>query len=154
MIALRINGNAHNVDAPPDMPLLWAIRDLVGLNGTKYACGIGACGVCTVHVNGEARTSCTVTVGEAAGKEITTIEGLPETSVVLRAWAEVRVPQCGYCTPGQLMQAAALLKQKAQPEDQELMKAVSAVLCRCGSYPRALAAIKLAAIQGAPRSGK
>ena len=144
MIALRINGNAHNVDADPKMPLLWAIRDLVGLTGTKYGCGIGACGVCTVHMDGEARLSCKVTVDEASGKEITTIEGLPETHPVLRAWAAVGVPQCGYCQPGQVMQAAALLKENPDPADEHIVKAMSAVLCRCGTYPRSLVALKLA----------
>jgi isoquinoline 1-oxidoreductase alpha subunit len=149
MIALRINGNAHNVDADPDMPLLWAIRDLVGLTGTKYGCGIGVCGICMVHVNGEARPSCKIKVGEAAGKDITTIEGLPETHPVLRAWARLGVPQCGYCQPGQIMRAAALLKEKPDPQDQDIVKAMSEVLCRCGTYLRILTAVKLAS-----RSGK
>src|SRR5215469_12440839 len=109
MIAIRINGTEHNVDADPNMPLLWAIRDLVGLTGTKYACGVGVCGVCTVHVNGEARPACKVTLAEASGKEITTVEGLPDSHPVLRAWAAANVAQCGYCQPGQIMQAAALL---------------------------------------------
>jgi isoquinoline 1-oxidoreductase alpha subunit len=144
MIALRINGNAHNVDADPKMPLLWAIRDLVGLTGTKYGCGIGACGVCTVHVDGEAKLACKLTVEQASGKEITTIEGLSESHPVLRAWAALGVPQCGYCQPGQVMQAAALLKQNPDPADEDIVKAMSAVLCRCGTYPRSLAALKLA----------
>lgn len=145
MIAIRVNGTAHNVDADPNMPLLWAIRDLVGLTGTKYGCGIGTCGICMVHVNGEAHPSCRITVGEASGKDITTIEGLPETHPLLRAWLALGVPQCGYCQPGQLMQAAALLKKKPDPEDEDIVKAMSVVLCRCGSYPRILTAVRLAA---------
>ena len=145
MTALRINGAAHTVDADPNMPLLWVLRDFIGLTGTKYGCGLGTCGTCTVHVNGEAKPSCTLTLGEAAGKDIVTIEGLPDNSPVLRAWAELAVPQCGYCTPGQIMHAAALLHRKANPDAAEAVKAMSAVLCRCGTYKRALAAVKLAA---------
>jgi isoquinoline 1-oxidoreductase alpha subunit len=145
MTALRINGAAHTVDADPNMPLLWVLRDLLGLVGTKYGCGIGTCGTCTVHVNGEAKPSCMVTLNDAAGKDITTIEGLPETHPVLRAWVQVSVPLCGYCTPGQIMHAAALLRQKPNPEQAEVVKAMSAVLCRCGTYSRAFAAMRLAA---------
>jgi isoquinoline 1-oxidoreductase alpha subunit len=148
MTALRINGNAHTVDADPNIPLLWVVRDIVGLMGTKYGCGIGECGACMVHVNGEARPSCKVTLGDAAGKDITTIEGLPETHPVLRAWAQLAVPQCGYCQAGQIMQAVAFLRQKPDAEDEEITKAMSAVLCRCGAYSRILAAVRLVARGG------
>ena len=144
MVALRINGTAHTIDADPDMPLLWAIRDLAGLAGTKYSCGIGECGACTVHVNGEAKRSCSIRVGDAAGKEITTIEGLGDNHPVQRAFAQAGAPQCGYCIPGQVMLAVALLKQKPEATDDEIQSTMSANLCRCGSYGRILSAVKLA----------
>jgi isoquinoline 1-oxidoreductase subunit alpha len=145
MAALNINGKEHSVDADPEMPLLWAIRDLAGLTGTKYGCGIGECGVCTVHVAGKAVRSCKVTAGEVAGKEITTIEGIPESNPVVKAFAQLNVPACGYCTPGQIMQAVALIKQKPDLEDGEILEAMTGNICRCGAYPRILAAIRQAA---------
>ena len=145
MPALNINGKEHSVDADPEMPLLWAIRDLAGLTGTKYGCGIGECGVCTVHVAGKAVRSCQVTAGEAAGKEITTIEGIPESNPVVKAFAQLNVPACGYCTPGQIMQAVALIKQKPDLEDLEILQGMTGNICRCGAYPRILAAIRQAA---------
>jgi isoquinoline 1-oxidoreductase alpha subunit len=145
MAALNINGKEHSVDADPEMPLLWAIRDLVGLTGTKYGCGIGECGVCTVHVAGKAVRSCKVTAGEAAGKEITTIEGIPDSNPVVKAFAQLNVPACGYCTPGQIMQAVALIKQKPDLEDGEILEGMTGNICRCGAYPRILAAIRQAA---------
>lgn len=151
MTALRINGNAHTVDADPDMPLLWVIRDIVGLTGTKYACGIGECGACTVHINGEAKRACMVKLGEAAGHDVTTIEGLGDNHLVQRAFAQVGAPQCGYCIPGQVMQAVALLKQKPDIADEDITKAMSANLCRCGIYSRILTAVKLAARAGGGR---
>lgn len=148
MAVLRINGKDHNVDADPNMPLLWAIRDLAGLTGTKYGCGIGQCGACTVHMGGQAIRSCTTTVAQAAGKDITTIEGLPDNHPVVRAWARVEVPLCGYCQPGQMMQAAALLARKPNPEDEDIVEAMSGNICRCGAYQRIMQAIKLASSAG------
>ena len=145
MAALNINGKEHSVDADSEMPLLWAIRDLAGLTGTKYGCGIGECGVCTVHVAGKAVRSCKVTAGEAAGKEITTIEGIPDSNPVVKAFAQLNVPACGYCTPGQIMQAVALIRQKPDLEDLEILQGMTGNICRCGAYPRILAAIRQAA---------
>jgi len=145
MAALNINGKEHSVDADSEMPLLWAIRDLAGLTGTKYGCGIGECGVCTVHVAGKAVRSCKVTAGEVAGKEITTIEGIPESHPVVKAFAQLNVPACGYCTPGQIMQAVALIRHKPDLEDLEILEAMTGNICRCGAYPRILAAIRQAA---------
>jgi len=145
MAALNINGKEHSVDADSEMPLLWAIRDLAGLTGTKYGCGIGECGVCTVHVAGKAVRSCKVTTGEVAGKEITTIEGIPESNPVVKAFAQLNVPACCYCTPGQIMQAVALIRQKPDLEDLEILQGMTGNICRCGAYPRILAAIRQAA---------
>jgi len=145
MAALNINGKERSVDADSEMPLLWAIRDLAGLTGTKYGCGIGECGVCTVHVAGKAVRSCKVTAGEVAGKEITTIEGIPESHPVVKAFAQLNVPACGYCTPGQIMQAVALIRHKPDLEDLEILEAMTGNICRCGAYPRILAAIRQAA---------
>jgi isoquinoline 1-oxidoreductase alpha subunit len=145
MAALTINGKEHTLDADAGMPLLWAIRDLAGLTGTKYGCGIGECGVCTVHVAGKAARSCKVTVGEAAGKEITTIEGIPESHPIVKAWAQLNVPACGYCVPGQIMQAAALIKGKPDLEDADIVEGMSGNICRCGAYSRIIAAIRQAA---------
>jgi isoquinoline 1-oxidoreductase alpha subunit len=141
---LRINGKSHSIDVPAEMPLLWVLRDVVGLTGAKFGCGIGACGACTIHLNGDATPACITTVGDAAGKDITTIEGLsPDgTHPVQRAWAENNVPQCGYCQPGQIMQAVALLKQTPSPTDQQINDAMTGNICRCGTYPRIVAAIK------------
>ena len=130
---------------PPDVPLLWVIREHLKLTGTKFGCGVAMCGVCTVHVNGKAERSCQLPVGEAQGKTITTIEGLPEDHPVKRAWILEQVPQCGYCQPGQIMQAAALLVEDPNPSDEKIMKAMEGVLCRCGTYPRIMKAIKRAA---------
>jgi isoquinoline 1-oxidoreductase subunit alpha len=147
MASLRINGKTYNVDVPDDMPVLWALRDIVGLTGTKFGCGVGACGACTIHLDGAAVRSCITSVADAAGKEITTIEGLGAQGdhPVQRAWAAANVPQCGYCQPGQIMQAAALLKQTPKPTDQQIVDAMSGNICRCGTYQRILAAIKSAA---------
>jgi isoquinoline 1-oxidoreductase subunit alpha len=146
-IKLNINGKEQTVDASPDMPLLWVLRDLLDLTGTKYGCGMALCGACTVHLNGEAARSCSTTVASAVGKKITTIEGLsPDMSHPLQqAWIQVNVPQCGYCQSGQLMQAAALLKQKPKPTDAEIDAAMRGNICRCGTYQRIREAIKLAA---------
>jgi isoquinoline 1-oxidoreductase alpha subunit len=145
MIFLDINGKRYEVDVPPDVPLLWVIREHLKLTGTKFGCGVAMCGVCTVHVNGKAQRSCQLPVGEAQGKTITTIEGLPEDHPVKRAWILEQVPQCGYCQPGQIMQAAALLVEDPNPSDEKIMKAMDGVLCRCGTYPRIIKAIKRAA---------
>jgi isoquinoline 1-oxidoreductase alpha subunit len=145
MPALSINGKEHSVDADPGMPLLWAIRDLAGLTGTKYGCGIGACGACTVHVAGKAVHACKITVGEAAGKEITTIEGIPESHPLVKAFAQLNVPACGFCIPGQIMQAAALIKQKGDLEDADIVDAMRGNICRCGTYSRIIAAVRQAA---------
>jgi isoquinoline 1-oxidoreductase alpha subunit len=144
MTTIRINGTSRDIDADPQMPLLWAIRDVLGLTGTKFGCGIGACGACTVHMDGQAVRSCITTLSAADGHEITTIEGLsPDgTHPLQRAWEANNVPQCGYCQPGQIMQAAALLKQTPRPNDQQIVDAMSGNICRCGTYLRIRAAIK------------
>jgi isoquinoline 1-oxidoreductase alpha subunit len=150
MVNLRVNGGTRAVDADPAMPLLWALRDLLGLTGTKYGCGIGACGACTVHLNGEAVRSCVTAIGDVGNQEITTIEGLsPDgTHPVQRAWVDNNVPQCGYCQAGQIMQAAALLKDTPKPTDQQITDAMSGNICRCGTYQRIRAAVKNAAELG------
>ena len=147
MPEIQVNGVRHDVAADPQMPLLWAIRDILGMTGTKFGCGIGACGACTVHMDGNAVRSCITSLGDAAGREIVTIEGLSPngTHPVQRAWEANNVPQCGYCQPGQIMQAAALLKQTPKPTDQQIIDAMSGNICRCGTYLRIRAAIKSAA---------
>ncbi|MBI3651284.1 MAG: (2Fe-2S)-binding protein [Acidobacteria bacterium] len=147
MIRLKINGVSRQFDGEADMPLLWYLRDELQLTGTKYGCGQGLCGACTVHINGEARRSCQTPMQSAAGKEIVTIEGLnPQGQhFVQLAWQEVNVPQCGYCQTGQIMQAAALLRQKAKPTDADIDAAMKGNICRCGTYMRIRAAIKVAA---------
>ncbi|MFC3118209.1 (2Fe-2S)-binding protein [Jhaorihella thermophila] len=150
---LRINGKTHRVDLPDDVPLLWVLRDEIGLTGTKFGCGVAACGACTVHIDGQAVRSCQVPLGDATG-EITTIEGLgtPDAmSAIQQAWADHQVAQCGYCQSGQIMQAAALLAENPAPTDAEIDEAMAGNLCRCGTYPRIRAAIHDAAnrIKGA-----
>lgn len=144
---LSINGKTYKVEADPKMPLLWVIRDLVGLQGTKYGCGMAQCGACTVHINGNPVRSCTLPVSSAAKQPITTIEGLSDdnTHAVQKAWLTEQVPQCGYCQSGQIMAAAALLKRNANPTDQDIDAAMSGHICRCGTYPRIRKAIKTAA---------
>lgn len=146
-IKLTVNGRAANVDVPPDTPLLWVIRDVLNLHGTKYGCGIGQCGACTVHLGGQAVRSCLTPVSSAANAHITTIEGLsPDGSHPLqRAWVDVDVPQCGYCQAGQIMSAAALLVKHPKPTDQEIDEAMSGNACRCGTYVRIREAIHKAA---------
>jgi isoquinoline 1-oxidoreductase subunit alpha len=148
MAALTINGSAHNVDVEPDTPLLWAIREQVGLTGTKYGCGIAQCGACTVHIDGEAVRSCTVTVGSLRPEQkIVTIEGLEQNGVlhaVQKAWLEHDVPQCGYCQSGMIMAAAALLKEKPKPTDADIDAAITNI-CRCGTFQQVRAAIHTAA---------
>ena len=147
MPQVKINGALHSVDADPQMPLLWVIRDIVGLTGTKFGCGIGACGACTVHMDDQAVRSCVTPLSAAAGHEIVTIEGLSSdgTHALQRAWRANNVPQCGYCQPGQIMQAAAFLEQTPKPTDQEITDSMSGNICRCGTYVRIRAAIKSAA---------
>ena len=146
-IKLLINQKTHAIDVDPRMPLLWAIRDVVGLTGTKYGCGIAQCGACTVHLEGTPIRSCSVPVSAAAGKNITTIEGLSSDNShpVQQAWILEQVPQCGYCQSGQILSAAALLKRNPQPTDKDIDAAMQGNLCRCGTYPRIRKAIKTAA---------
>lgn len=148
MITLQVNGQAHQVDAPPDMPLLWVLRDLIGLTGTKFGCGIAQCGACTVHLDGQAVRSCVLPVGGLAGKAISTIETLDQSDAgrkVQQAWLTVDVVQCGYCQSGQLMSAAALVASNPNPSDNDIDMAMAGNICRCGTYVRIREAIKLAA---------
>ncbi|MFN8218659.1 MAG: (2Fe-2S)-binding protein [Fimbriimonadales bacterium] len=143
-IKLKVNGESHELDVLPDMPLLWALRDVLKLTGAKYGCGVSVCGACTVLVGNEAVHSCVTPVGDCVGKSITTIEGLGKNGLhpLQKAWVEHDVPQCGYCQTGQIMRAAALLKAKPKPTDADIDKAMSDNLCRCGTYTRIRAAIK------------
>lgn len=145
-IQLTINGKAHEVDVAPETPLLWAIRDAAGLKGTKYGCGVGVCGACTVEVDGNAVRSCSVQVGDVAGADITTIEGLGEdgSHPLQEAWIAEQAPQCGYCQPGMIMAAKAMLKTTPNPTDEDIRNQITNV-CRCGTYPRIAKAIKRAA---------
>lgn len=136
MVSLNVNGKVHEVDVPPDASLLWVLRDHLGLTGAKYSCGIGECGACTVHIDGAAERSCGMTVGDVVGKKITTIEGLPESHPVKKAWIKEQVVQCGYCQPGVIMQVAALLSETPQPDADRIIDQMDDVICRCGSYPR------------------
>lgn len=147
MIQLQVNGAQRQFDGDPDMPLLWYLRDLLQLTGTKYGCGMGLCGACTVHVNGAATRSCLTPLKAAAGKTVVTIEGLSAHGdhALQKAWKELNVPQCGYCQSGQIMQAAALLKEHAKPTDGDIDNAMQGNICRCGTYQRIRAAIKVAA---------
>jgi len=147
MIKLKVNGVQRSYEGNPEMPLLWYLRDILGLTGTKFGCGMALCGCCTVHVNGEAVRSCVTTVQSAMGASVLTIEGLGAQGLhpVQKAWMEANVPQCGYCQPGQIMQAAALLKSKPHPTDSDIDDAMSGNICRCGTYQRIRAAIKAAA---------
>jgi isoquinoline 1-oxidoreductase alpha subunit len=144
---LRVNGRDFEVDAEPETPLLWVLRDDIGLTGTKFACGIAQCGVCMVHLDGEPVRACTTTAASAVGHEVTTIEGLSDDNShpVQRAWIEHTVPQCGYCQSGQIMSAAALLARSANPTDSEIDSAMAGNLCRCGTYLRIRKAIRTAA---------
>ncbi|HTR11539.1 MAG TPA: (2Fe-2S)-binding protein [Paraburkholderia sp.] len=148
MTTLIINGETHAVDAPPDMPLLWVLRDIVGLTGTKFGCGIAQCGACTVHIDGEPARSCVMPVAALAGRKITTIEAVgttPAGQKVQKAWRELDVVQCGYCQSGQVMSAAALIASNPNPSDADIDAAMAGNICRCGTYARIRAAIKQAA---------
>ena len=144
---LNINGANHEIDADPDMPLLWAIRDLAHLPGTKYGCGKALCGACTVHLDGQPTRSCSIPIGAVGDSKVTTIEGLSKdgSHAVQRAWIELDVVQCGYCQSGQVMAAAALIEQNPNPSDADIDAAMNGNLCRCGTYPRIRAAVKRAA---------
>ena len=147
MINITVNRKTHQLDVDPNMPLLWVIREVIGLTGTKYGCGVAQCGACVVHLDGEAVRSCVTKVSRAAGKNIVTIEGLSLNSdhPLQKAWAEIDVPQCGYCQSGQLMSAAVLLKENPNPTDADIDSAMSGNVCRCGTYPRIRKAIHIAA---------
>ena len=147
MIQLKVNGADQSFSGAPEMPLLWYLRDVLGLTGSKFGCGVGLCGACTVHVSGQATRSCVTAMRDTAGKDITTVEGLEQNGLnaVQKAWMQINVPQCGYCQVGQIMQATALLNRKKKPTDQEIDEAMSGNICRCGTYQRIRAAIKEAA---------
>jgi len=148
MLTLKINGKSHKVDADPEMPLLWVLRDLIGMNGTKFGCGVALCGACTVHLDGIPRRSCVMPAGAAVGHAITTIEGIAATPTgknVQQAWLDLEVVQCGYCQSGQIMAAAALLAKIPSPSDRDIDEGMSGNICRCGTYPRIREAIKRAA---------
>jgi len=147
MLTLNINKKSYNVDVDPDMPLLWVLRDKLGLVGTKYGCGMAQCGACAVHLNGEAVRSCVTKVSRAVGQQVVTIEGLSEAGdhPLQKAWIELDVPQCGYCQSGQIMSAAVLLRENSNPTDQDIDAAMAGNICRCGTYLRIRSAIHLAA---------
>ncbi len=144
-ISLKVNGSSHSADVSPDTPLLWVIRDTLGMTGTKFGCGMAQCGNCTVHIDGVATRSCVTPVSAVAGKAITTIEGLGGNHPVQKAWLELDVVQCGYCQSGQIMSAAALLASNKNPSDADITAAMNGNLCRCGTYDRIRAGIKRAA---------
>ena len=150
MAQVNVNGRSHQVDVEPEMPLLWVLRDVLGLTGTKYGCGISACGACTVHVNGEPVRSCATPVSQVEGKRVTTIEGLSRNSShpLQKAWVAEQVPQCGYCQSGQIMQAAALLAKNSNPSRTDIVKHMNGNICRCGTYHRIIAAIQRASREG------
>lgn len=145
MISLHVNGKKQQLDVDPDTPLLWALRDNLGITSVKYACGISECGVCTVLIDEEAVRSCSISVASAEGSKILTIEGLPEEHPVKLAWIEKQVPQCGYCQPGIMLQTVDFLKRQPDPSEEQINDAMDDVLCRCGSHPRIKKAIKMAA---------
>jgi len=152
MINLTVNGKARQVNVDPNTPLLWVLRDTLGMTGTKFGCGAALCGACTVHLNGAPIRSCSTPVSAAAGKKVTTIEGVgatPNGKKVQAAWTELDVPQCGYCQPGQIMAAAALIAENSKPSDEQILSAMSGNICRCGCYQRIFAAVKSAAAKGA-----
>jgi isoquinoline 1-oxidoreductase alpha subunit len=147
MIPLKVNGAERSFDGDPDLPLLWYLRDVLGLTGTKFGCGMALCGACTVHLDGKAIRSCITKMSTLAGKEVTTIEAISQSGLhpVQQKWIEFNVPQCGYCQSGQIMQAISLLKEKPKPSDEDIDTSMSGNVCRCGTYQRIRAAIKAAA---------
>jgi isoquinoline 1-oxidoreductase subunit alpha len=156
VVTLKINGKLHQLDVPADMPVLWVLRDVLGMTGTKFGCGMALCGACTVHLDGQAIRSCVTPVSAVGGKAITTIEAIGDTAAgkkVRQAWIALDVPQCGYCQSGQIMSVSALLASNAHPTDADIDAAMAGNICRCGTYGRIRAAIKQAA-QGAPIGGK
>ncbi len=150
MVSFNLNGRPVSIDAKPETPLLWVIRDQIGLTGTKYGCGAGLCGACTIHINGEALRSCQTLVSDVAGKSVTTIEGLsPNSSHPLqKAWVQLEVPQCGYCQSGQIMKAAELLAKTPKPSREQIVEHMDGNICRCGTYHNIIAAIQLASKEG------
>ena len=157
MITLNVNGKPRNLDIPKEMPLLWALRDVLNMTGTKFGCGMGLCGACTIHVNGQPTRSCVTPASAAIGKQITTIEAIGSTPAgkkIQRAWLAIDVPQCGYCQSGQIMSASALLASKPKSNDADIDGAMAGNICRCGTYPRIRAAIKQAAGVAGQRTGK
>ena len=156
MIQLKVNAKVHTVEVSPDTPLLWVVREALGLTGTKFGCGMAQCGACTVHLNGEAVRSCVTPVSRAVGKEVTTIEGLPPDvgGPLQQAWIAEDVPQCGYCQSGQIMAAAVLLRETAKPSDADIDECMAGNICRCGTYQRIRRAILLAADLKAKGGGK
>jgi isoquinoline 1-oxidoreductase alpha subunit len=147
MIQFHVNGTEQSFNGDPEMPLLWYLRDILGLTGSKFGCGVGLCGACTVHINGQATRSCITPMRDTATKEVTTIEGLQKDGLhpVQKAWMQINVPQCGYCQVGQIMQAAAFLKNNKKPSDKQMDEAMSGNICRCGTYQRIRAAIQAVA---------
>ena len=145
MISLNVNGKNYSVDVEPDADLLWVIRDHLKLTGTKYSCGIGECGCCTVQVDGKAERSCTLTVADVQGQKVTTIEGIPENNPVKKAWIQEQVVQCGYCQPGVIVQVDALLSESPNPDPQEVIENLEDVICRCGTYSRIKKGVETAA---------
>jgi len=154
MVSLNVNGKVYNVDVPPDASLLWVLRDHLNLTGTKYSCGIGECGACTVHIDGKAQRSCTMTVGDVKGKKITTIEGLPETHAVKKAWIKEQVAQCGFCQPGIIMQVASILAEKPTPKPEQVIAKMDDVICRCGTHLRIKKGIQTAVQMMKGKEGK
>ncbi len=154
MVSLNVNGKVYNVDVPPDASLLWVLRDHLNLTGTKYSCGIGECGACTVHIDGKAQRSCTMTVGDVKGKKIVTIEGLPETHPVKKAWIKEQVAQCGFCQPGIIMQVASILAEKPTPKPEQVIGKMDDVICRCGTHLRIKKGIQTAAQMMKGKEGK
>jgi isoquinoline 1-oxidoreductase alpha subunit len=154
MISLNVNGKNYKVEVPADTPLLWVIRDNLKLTGTKYGCGIGECGACTVLVNGKAERSCTISAGDVKGKKITTIEGLPDTHPVKKAWIKEQVVQCGYCQPGVMLQVASLLSEKPTPSADQIIGKMDDVICRCGTHLRIKKGIQTAVRMTRKEGGK
>ena len=153
MVTLTVNGEKKQVDVSPETPLLWVLRDNLGITSVKYTCGIAECGMCTVLIDGEARRSCVVSLEEARGSDITTIEGLPDNHPVKLAWIEKQVPQCGYCQPGIMLQTVDFLSRVPDPSEAQIVDALDNVICRCGSHPRIKKAIRLAAEMTAKQGG-